>query len=311
MGPTAAGKTEAAIKLAERFERRGVDIVSVDSAMVFRGMDIGTAKPERDVLQRFPHALIDVRDPTEAFSVADFLDAADTLVARSLDAGRVPLLVGGTMLYFRAFKHGLAPMPPADPTVRADIAQRAAESGWPALHGELAARDPVAAAGIAPTNGRRIERALEVLTLTGRSITEFWDAASLGANDRLGCELLEICLTTEPRAVLHQRIAARLDAMLAAGFVDEVRALRRLPTLAASAQSMRAVGYRQVWQHLDGEFEREELARRVAAATRQLARRQLTWLRGWDGIAATVNSPDEAVRAASQLLTWRSRAGAV
>ena len=311
MGPTAAGKTEVAIRLAELFERPGVDIVSVDSAMVFRGMDIGTAKPEPAILHRFPHALIDVRDPTEAFSVADFVDAADTVVAASLEAGRIPLLVGGTMLYFRAFKQGLAPMPRADPAVRADIAARAADLGWPALHGELAARDPVAAVGMDPSNGRRIERALEVLTLTGRSITEFWDQPSPGASERLACELVEICLTTEPRATLHQRIASRLDAMFEAGFVDEVRALRRVPGLTASAQSMRAVGYRQVWQHLSGEFEHEELAGRVAAATRQLARRQLTWLRGWNDIAATVTTPDEAVRAASQLLTWRTRVSAV
>ena len=311
MGPTAAGKTEAAIRIAEMLERRGVDLVSVDSAMVFRGMDIGTAKPEPDTLRRFPHALIDVRDPTETFSVADFLDAADPVVAGSLAVGRIPLLVGGTMLYFRAFKQGLAPMPPADPAVRADIMARAADLGWPALHGELAARDPVAATGMDPTNGRRIERALEVLTLTGRSITDFWDEASPGASERLGCELVEICLVPEARVTLHQRIASRLDAMLAAGFVDEVQALRRVPGLTASAQSMRAVGYRQVWQHLGGEFEREELAERIAAATRQLARRQLTWLRGWEDIAATVNTPEEAARAASQLLTWRNHAGAV
>lgn len=311
MGPTAAGKTEAAIELAGRFERRGVDIVSVDSAMVFRGMDIGTAKPKADILRRFPHALIDVRDPMETFSVADFLDAADTLVAESLDAGRIPLLVGGTMLYFRAFKQGLAPMPPADPAVRADIAAQAADLGWPALHEELAVRDPVAAAGIDPTNGRRIERALEVLTLTGRSITELWDQASPGAKGRLACELVEIRLTPKSRAILHQRIESRLDAMFEAGFVDEVRALRRVPNLAASAQSMRAVGYRQVWQHLDGEFEHEELAGRVAAATRQLARRQLTWLRGWDDIAATANTPGDAVHATAAMIAWRSREGAV
>ena len=302
MGPTAAGKTEAALRLAEMFEQRGVDIVSVDSAMVFRGMDIGTAKPEPHILRRFPHALIDVRDPTETFSVADFLGAADAVVAKSLDAGRIPLLVGGTMLYFRAFKQGLAPMPAADPAVRADIGARASELGWPALHGELAARDPAAAAGMDPTNGRRIERALEVLTLTGRSITELWNEASPGASDRLDCRLVEICLTPKLRTILHQRIASRLEAMFKAGFVDEVRALRRVPGLAASAQSMRAVGYRQAWQHLDGEFEREELADRIAAATRQLARRQLTWLRGWDDIAATVNTSDEAAHAASQVL---------
>ena len=302
MGPTAAGKTEAALRLAEMFEQRGVDIVSVDSAMVFRGMDIGTAKPGPHILRRFPHALIDVRDPTETFSVADFLSAADAVVAKSLDAGRIPLLVGGTMLYFRAFKQGLAPMPAADLAVRADIGARASELGWPALHGELAARDPAAAAGMDPTNGRRIERALEVLTLTGRSITDLWNEASPGASDRLGCRLVEICLTPKLRTILHQRIASRLDAMLEAGFVDEVRALRRVPGLAASAQSMRAVGYRQAWQHLDGEFEREELADRIAAATRQLARRQLTWLRGWDDIAATVNTSDEAAHAASQVL---------
>ena len=302
MGPTAAGKTEAAIRCAEMFHGRGVDLVSVDSAMVFRGMDIGTAKPEPDVLRRFPHALIDVRSPTETFSVADFLAAADTVVARSLGAGRIPLLVGGTMLYFRAFKQGLAPLPPADAAVRAEIVARASELGWPALHGELAARDPVAAAGIDSANGRRIERALEVLTLTGRSITDFWNQPSPGASDRLGCELVEICLTPHSRELLHRRIESRLEAMFKAGFLDEVRELRGVPGLAASAQSIRAVGYRQIWQHLDGEFKREELAGRVAAATRQLARRQLTWLRGWSDIAATVTTADEAARVASELL---------
>lgn len=302
MGPTAAGKTEAALDIAREFGQRGVDLVSVDSAMVFRGMDIGTAKPEPDILRRFPHALIDVRDPTETFSVADFLAEADTIVARSLDSGRIPLLVGGTMLYFRAFKHGLAPMPPADPSVRSELNRRAAELGWPALHRELAEQDPAAAARIDPANGRRIERALEVLALTGHSITDFWREATPGAVERLHCQLVEITLAPEQRATLHQRIEARLDAMLEAGLVDEVQALRRIPGLAASAQSMRAVGYRQVWQHLDGEFEREELPRRLAAATRQLARRQLTWLRGWDNIAASTHTPAEAVQASARLL---------
>lgn len=297
MGPTAAGKTEAALAIARKFERTGVDLISVDSAMVFRGMDIGTAKPEPDILRRFPHALIDVRDPTEAFSVADFLAEADAIVARSLGAGRIPLLVGGTMLYFRAFKHGLAPMPPADPSVRSEINRRAAELGWPALHRELAEQDPAGAARIDPTNGRRIERALEVLALTGHSITDFWREATPAAAERLHCQLIEIALTPKQRATLHQRIESRLDAMLEAGLISEVQALRRIPGLTAAAQSMRAVGYRQVWQHLDGEFERKELPRRIAAATRQLARRQLTWLRGWDNIAASTHTPEEAVQA--------------
>ena len=311
MGPTAAGKTEAALNIARKFERPGVDLVSVDSAMVFRGMDIGTAKPEPDILRRFPHALIDVRDPTETFSVADFVAEADAVVARSLGVGRIPVLVGGTMLYFRAFKHGLAPMPPADPSVRAAIAERASASGWAALHEELKARDPAAAANIDPANGRRIERALEVLALTGRSITDFWREASPDASARLNCELVEVSLAPAQRAILHQRIESRLDAMLEAGLVREVQALRRIPGLAASAQSMQAVGYRQVWQHLDGEFEREELRDRLAAATRQLARRQLTWLRGWKDIAASTHTAEEAVRAISESLSWRNRVGAV
>ncbi len=302
MGPTAAGKTDAAIRIARMFEQRGVDLVSVDSAMVFRGMDIGTAKPDAGTLRRFPHALIDVRDPTETFSAADFLRDADAVVARSLDAGRIPLLAGGTMLYFRAFKHGLAPMPPADPAVRAEIAARAAERGWAALHEELAARDPAAAARIDPGNGRRIERALEVLTLTGRSITDFWSETTSNARDRLRCELVEVCLAPAHRTTLHQRIEERLDAMLEAGLVREVRTLRRTPGLVASAQSTRAVGYRQVWQHLDGEFEREEMRDRIAAATRQLARRQLTWLRSWGDISASAHTQDKAVQAIAELL---------
>ena len=301
MGPTASGKTDAAMRVADELRvRQAVDLVSVDSAMVYRGMDIGTAKPPAEVLARYPHALVDVREPTETFSAAAFVAGADAAARASFEAGRLPLLVGGTMLYFRAFRDGLAPLPPADDKLRAEIAARAGSQGWRALHRELEARDPAAAAKIDPGNGQRIQRALEVLELTGRSITGFWRQPSPGAAERLGCELVQVRLVPEPRGEVHRRIEARLDHMLAAGFVDEVERLRRIPGLSSSAPAMRAVGYRQVWGYLDGDYGEDDMRARAAAATRQLARKQLTWLRGWRG-AAEVRSAAEAVGAIGRL----------
>ena len=286
MGPTAAGKTAAALRLAER---GGVDIVSVDSAMVYRRMDIGTAKPSADTLARHPHALVDIREPWETYSAARFVADADAAVRASFAAGRTPLLVGGTMLYFRAFKQGIDALPPANAGLRERIAERAAAHGWPRLHQELARRDPDAAARIDPRNGRRIGRALEVCEATGAPISAQWAKTAVPAHERLGCRLVESAIVPPARAALHARIAERARAMISRGFVEEVAALRATPALSLSTPSMRAVGYRQIWRHLDGEYDRAEMLLRVEAATRQLAKRQLTWLRGWNGL--TLEAP--------------------
>ncbi len=277
-GPTAAGKTEAALRIADA---AAVDLISVDSAMVYRRMDIGTAKPEADVLARYPHALIDIVEPTEAYSAARFVADADTAARASLAAGRTPLLVGGTMLYLRAFKDGLDALPPADAELRKAIAKRAAVAGWPALHRRLAERDPAAAARIDANNGQRIQRALEVLELTGQSITTHWRRTAVPASERLGCQLVELAIAPDDRATLHRRIGQRLETMLRRGLVEEVRALRDDPALSLALPAMRAVGYAQVWRHLDGDYDYAELIDRIGAATRQVAKRQLTWLRRW------------------------------
>ena len=295
MGPTAAGKTDAALRIADA---ANVALVSVDSAMVYRRMDVGTAKPTAAILARHPHALVDILDPVETYSAARFVADADAAVRAALAVGRVPVLVGGTMLYFRAFRDGVDDLPPADAGLRQDLADRAAVVGWPALHSELAERDPQAAARIEPRNGQRIQRALEVLELTGRSITEHWNAGAVPATERLGCEIVEIAILPSDRAALHERIACRLDAMLQAGLVDEVQALRADPALHLHLPSMRAVGYRQVWRYLDGDYDYAEMVQRVAAATRQVAKKQLTWLRNWD--ATVVSDAGDAVTQALQ-----------
>ena len=289
MGPTASGKTEAALRIADHAD---VDIVSVDSAMVYRRLDIGTAKPPPEVLARYPHALVDIVEPADSYSAARFVADADAAVRTSLAAGRTPILVGGTMLYFRAFKCGLNDLPAADARLRQTIAARAAAAGWPAVHEELARRDPTAAARIAPTNGPRIQRALEVLELTGCSIADHWAETAVPATRRLDCNVVEVAILPGDRAALHQRIVGRLDAMLRHGLVEEVRALRDDATLSIEMPAMRAVGYRQVWRHLDGCYDYAEMVDRLAAATRQVAKRQLTWLRRWNALA--VASVDQA-----------------
>ncbi|MBB5015641.1 tRNA dimethylallyltransferase [Rehaibacterium terrae] len=274
MGPTASGKTALA---ADWTELLGTEIVSVDSALVYRGMDIGTAKPDAALLARAPHRLIDIREPHQSYSAAEF--ARDALAAmRELAAqGRVPLLVGGTGLYFHALLHGLSEMPEADPAVREAIAAEAAERGWPALHAELAKVDPEAAARIHATDPQRIMRALEVWRLSGRPISD-WQRAT--QRRPFPFRVLRLVLAPRERAVLHARIAERFDAMLAAGFLDEVRRLRADPRLHPDLPALRAVGYRQAWAHLAGETDAATFRARAIAATRQLAKRQLTWLRG-------------------------------
>ncbi|UOF13423.1 tRNA (adenosine(37)-N6)-dimethylallyltransferase MiaA [Lysobacter capsici] len=279
MGPTASGKTALALEWARRLD---AEIVSVDSALVYRGLDIGAAKPSAQEQAAVPHHLIDVREPWQPYSAAEFaLDARramDAIAAR----GRLPILAGGTGLYFHALLQGLSEMPQADPAMRAQLGIEAEQRGWAALHAELARIDPRAAARIHATDAQRIQRALEVYRLSGRSISHWREQAP---PPRLPYRVLKLVLAPAERAVLHGRIEQRFDAMLAQGFLDEVRGLRALPQLQAHPQpldlpAIRAVGYRQAWEHLDGAYPAAEFRDRGIYATRQLAKRQLTWLRG-------------------------------
>ncbi|HEX7340642.1 MAG TPA: tRNA (adenosine(37)-N6)-dimethylallyltransferase MiaA [Rhodanobacteraceae bacterium] len=274
MGPTASGKTALACRLADRF---AVELISVDSALVYRGLDIGAAKPDAQTLARFPHQLIDIRDPAEPYSAADFRDEALAVMCKATESGRIPLLVGGTGLYFRALQQGLSPLPAADAGVRERIAAQAREEGWAALHARLEQLDPAAAARIGPGDAQRIQRALEVMELTGgQRLSELQTVVGQG---RFGWRVLKLALVPEDRAVLHERIAARFDAMLQAGFLDEVRGLRARQDLSPDLPALRAVGYRQAWEHLDGRVDAATFRQRAVAATRQLAKRQITWLR--------------------------------
>jgi tRNA dimethylallyltransferase len=275
MGPTAAGKTAAAFALHERFP---VELVSVDSAQVYRGLDIGSAKPDAATLARYPHSLIDIRDPEETYSAADFAADAAGEIRRIHAAGRWPVLVGGTMLYYRALLYGLDPMPPADPELRRIIAAEAESRGWQALHAELARQDPAAAAAIRPADTQRIQRAVEILRLTGSG-----PSAHHGHNRYPRLEALRLVLTPADRHILHERIARRFEQMLEAGFLSEVERLRARPGLSAAHASMKSVGYRQVWNCLDEGGCQSDCRRKAVAATRQLAKRQLTALRRMSG----------------------------
>lgn len=273
LGPTASGKSAVALALAERVP---AEIVSVDSAQVYRGLDIGTAKPSAAERARVPHHLVDVIEPTESYSAGRFRDDALRLVGEIHGRGRVPILAGGTMLYFSALTRGLADLPRADAALRAEIEEHASREGWPALHAELRGVDPESARRIEPTDAQRIQRALEVHRITGRPLSAM-------QAERSGVALpftpIRIALEPSDRAVLHERIAHRFRAMLAAGLVDEVRGLRARHALSDRMPSMRAVGYRQVWETLEGAAPAETVEARGIAATRQLAKRQLTWLR--------------------------------
>ncbi|HUN70980.1 MAG TPA: tRNA (adenosine(37)-N6)-dimethylallyltransferase MiaA [Steroidobacteraceae bacterium] len=272
-GPTGTGKSDWAIRLAQAAP---VEIVSVDSALVYRGLDIGTAKPSREVRARLPHHLIDICDPAESYSAGRFVADAMAAIAAVHARRRVPLLVGGTMLYLRALLKGLAPLPQASAELRREIDERAARAGWPALHQELARLDPTAAARISHNDSQRIQRALEVCLATGRRLSELQrDTVSPLA----GTPLKAWALAPRSRPALHQRLAGRFHAMMQAGFLDEVRSLHRRGDLTARHSSMRAVGYRQLWAHLEGECGLDEAVERGIAATRQLAKRQLTWMR--------------------------------
>jgi len=280
-GPTASGKTAAALAIAQR---HAVEIISVDSALVYRGMDIGTAKPSAAELARVPHHLIDIRDPLQPYSAAEFVRDARRLIGEIRARGRLPLLVGGTMLYFKALTEGLDDMPPADPAVRSALEAQALQIGWPAMHAELARVDPATAARLAPNDSQRIQRALEVHRITRRPLAEFHTSRSIAPDGHSTPGLPLISLEPADRTWLHARIARRFDAMLAAGFLDEVRRLRARGDLHADLPSMRCVGYRQAWDLLDEQagdapFPVERLRELGVAATRQLAKRQITWLR--------------------------------
>lgn len=272
-GPTGVGKSDWAIRLAQEAP---VEIISVDSALVYRGLDIGAAKPSRAVRERIPHHLVDICEPTESYSAGRFVTDAISCIAQIHARRRVPLLVGGTMLYIRALLHGLAPLPQASAELRAQLDERAAREGWPALHTELLRLDPQAGARIAPNDSQRIQRALEVCYTTGRPISELQRAT---VSPIVGLPLKYWALAPKDRSVLHERLSVRFQAMMAAGFLEEVKRLHQRGDLTARHPAMRSVGYRQLWAHLDGEYGLKEAEQRGISATRQLAKRQLTWLR--------------------------------
>ncbi|WP_207849119.1 MULTISPECIES: tRNA (adenosine(37)-N6)-dimethylallyltransferase MiaA [unclassified Pseudomonas] len=288
MGPTAAGKTDLAIELTKVLP---CELISVDSALVYRGMDIGTAKPSKELLAEFPHRLIDILDPAQAYSAADFRRDALQAMAEITARGKIPLLVGGTMLYYKALVEGLADMPAADPEVRAQIEEEAARLGWQALHEQLAVIDPESAARIHPNDPQRLSRALEVYRVSGQSMTalrqqqsaQSTEAAASG-RQQLPYTVANLTIAPANRQVLHERIKQRFTNMLEQGFIDEVVALRNRSDLHSGLPSIRAVGYRQVWDYLDGKLSLAEMQERGIIATRQLAKRQFTWLRSWDDL---------------------------
>jgi len=273
MGPTASGKTGLAVELCERFP---LEIISVDSALVYRGMDIGTAKPDQQTLKQAPHRLIDIRDPSESYSAAEFCTDALAEMESITASGKVPLLVGGTMLYFRALEYGLSELPAADAEVRNRLEEQAAEIGWAAMHEILKRKDPKMASRIHPNDPQRIQRALEVINLSGRAMSELQEQSTGNA---LKYRIHKIIVAPADRAVLHQRIEQRFDLMIRDGFLDEMKVLFSRSDLQADLPSMRAVGYRQAWDWLDGQYTLEEMREKAIASTRQLAKRQLTWLR--------------------------------
>lgn len=278
MGPTASGKTGLAVELASQ---HGYDIISVDSALVYKGMDIGTAKPDAETLAKAPHRLIDIIDPCESYSAADFLADAQREVEDIIAHGKTPLLVGGTMMYFNALQKGLAPMPAADPAIRAEFEQHAAQFGLASLHEQLKAVDPIAAERINPNDPQRLQRALEVYRLTGKTMTQLWAEQ---AEQELPFDLVNIAVMPQERSVLHQRIEERFHIMMEQGFLAEVEGLYQRGDLNIEMPSIRCVGYRQLWQHLEGEDTLDEAIFKGIVATRQLAKRQHTWLRGWDDL---------------------------
>ena len=275
MGPTASGKTDIAISLCKRFP---FELISVDSALVYRGMNIGTAKPDAETLARVPHRLVDIRDPEEPYSAGDFVRDAGAAMVDIFAAGRIPLLVGGTMLYFRALINGMAELPSADPAMRQQIDEEAEKDGWPAMHERLREFDPELAARLNPNDSQRIQRGIEVYRLSGVALSE-WQARGREEPAEQGIDYVRVGLLPEPRSVLHERIEMRLNTMINNGFLDELKVLRERKGLRRDGAAMRSVGYRQFWAHLEGECSLEEASFKALVATRQLAKRQHTWLR--------------------------------
>lgn len=287
MGPTAAGKTDLAIALVEQCN---AEIISVDSALVYRGMDIGSAKPNAQELARAPHRLIDILEPTESYNAADFCKDAAWHIEDILAKGKTPLLVGGTMLYFKALLEGLSNMPTTNLKVRAEIEQLAAEHGWPYVHAVLAKADPVCAAKLHPNHSQRISRALEVYRSSGIPMSRWQGGQQAGLQDKY--QWLQMAIAPQERKVLHQRIALRFNKMLDNGFLDEMRGLMARGDLTLETPSMRAVGYRQAWEYLAGHYDRDTFIEKGIVATRQLAKRQLTWLRGWHDLSWVYTQSD-------------------
>lgn len=282
MGPTACGKTRVAVELVQEFP---FEIISVDSALVYRGLDIGSGKPDQATLKRAPHRLINIRDPAETYSAADFRTDALREMKETLSKGKIPLLVGGTMLYFKALREGLAAMPSASPEVRARILELAEREGWAAVHKRLQEVDPEAARRIHPNDPQRLQRALEVYELSGQSMSTLHAQKPAGDAPDLPCELIFLAMLPN-RAALHEMIAHRFQAMLTAGLVDEVSTLRARGDLDPDMPALRSVGYRQVWEFLDGKYDLATMTDKAIAATRQLAKRQHTWLRSWPDLHA-------------------------
>lgn len=277
MGPTASGKTALAISLRQQLP---VELISVDSALIYRGMDIGTAKPSAEELALAPHRLLDIRDPAETYSAAEFRRDALAEMAEITRQGKIPLLVGGTMLYFKALLEGLSPLPSANPDVRQWIEQVAAKKGWGALHRQLCEIDPVAGSRIHPNDPQRLSRALEVFFISGKTLTELTKTSG----EALPYDVYQFAIAPENRELLQQRIALRYHQMLASGFEAEARELFARGDLHTDMPSVRCVGYRQMWSYLSGEIDYDEMVYRGICATRQLAKRQMTWLRGWDEV---------------------------
>ncbi|AJR06823.1 tRNA (adenosine(37)-N6)-dimethylallyltransferase MiaA [Photobacterium gaetbulicola] len=287
MGPTASGKTDLAIRLRQQLP---VELISVDSALIYKDMDIGTAKPDADELAQAPHRLIDIRDPAQSYSAADFRADALKEMADIVAQGRIPLLVGGTMLYYKALLEGLSPLPAADPAVRAQIEQEAADKGWQAMHEELVRIDPVSGARIHPNDPQRLSRALEVFRISGKTLTELTKTQG----DALPYRVHQFAITPTDRAVLHRRIEQRFEKMIEAGFEQEVRALYERGDLHPDLPSIRCVGYRQMWEYLDGQCSLDDAVFRGICATRQLAKRQITWLRSWKDLTWLDSSDPES-----------------
>ena len=284
MGPTASGKTDLAMELVSR---SNFEIISVDSAQVYRGMDIGSGKPDAQTLQKFPHRLIDIRDPAQTYSAADFRADALNEIAAVAESGKIPLLVGGTMLYFKTLRDGMAQMPTADPQIRKEIEDLAKASGWEAVHKRLAEVDPESAARIHPNDPQRLQRALEVHRLTGKSLSDHHreeHKQTAGQEAELPFKLHFFAIQPAQRSVLHDRIAQRFHQMIASGLIEEVQQLHDRGDLHPQLPSIKSVGYRQVWQYLDGDLDYDGMLERSIIATRQLAKRQLTWLRSWPGL---------------------------